>query len=83
MDPRGKWTYVESAPAPDPSVTAIQNVVTPEPDPAVLDALHGDGDFDDEPEPPEHPGGDWANPEAYLSYDEVDSTTIADDGRPS
>lgn len=31
---------------------------------------------------PEHPGGDWANADAYLSYDEVDSRTVIDTGAP-
>lgn len=35
-----------------------------------------------EREGPEHPGGDWANADAYASYDEVDSLTIVDDGAP-
>lgn len=33
-------------------------------------------------QPPEHPGGDWANPNAYLSYDDVDSRGIIDTGAP-
>lgn len=31
---------------------------------------------------PEHPGGDWANADAYLSYDDVDSRTVIDTGAP-
>jgi len=38
--------------------------------------------FSEGGEGPEHPGGDWANADAYMSYDDVDSRTIIDTGAP-
>jgi hypothetical protein len=77
-DPRrpGGWIYEPSAPAPDPTVTSMLPAVRPTEveQSAKLPAVEHDG--------PEHPGGDWANADAYASYDAVDSRTIIDEGAP-
>jgi hypothetical protein len=65
----------------EPALTQIQPAVTP-------GRTVRYGDHEDhqlparEPDGPEHPGGDWANPNAYLSYDDVDSRSIIDRGAP-
>lgn len=60
----------------EPEPTGLLPAVNPAVEqPAQLPAVEHNG--------PELPGGDWANADAYASYDEVDSLTILDEGAPS
>jgi hypothetical protein len=62
-----RWRHTSDTVPPDPTVTAMMPAVAPPP-------REQDG--------PEHPGGDWANADAYQSYDDVDSRTVIDTGPP-
>lgn len=81
-----RWHYDDNAGAPDPAVTSMLPIVTPTPYPRTGGTVRYGAAEDHQlsrQEGPEHPGGDWANADAYLSYDDVDSTTIVDDGAPA